>query len=126
MRYNCTIIDLSDRSVVASETGKWITSDLAIKTLEKALDSLSWSSKIVTLWLKYLIKPWGLVRIIIKCIDALSYTSEIISNNYINFYQLTLMKDTCYLICPLNLTLKIPLRYVSTNTYRGGKIKTKY
>ena len=39
MRYNCTIIDLFDRSVVASETGKWITSDLAIKTLEKALSS---------------------------------------------------------------------------------------
>lgn len=39
MRYNCTIIDLYDRSVVASETGKWITSDLAIKTLEKALHS---------------------------------------------------------------------------------------
>lgn len=39
MRYNCTIIDLYDRSVVASETGKWITSDLAIKTLEKALSS---------------------------------------------------------------------------------------
>ncbi len=28
-----------DRSVVASETGKWITSDLAILTLEKALHS---------------------------------------------------------------------------------------
>ena len=39
MRYNCTIIDLFDRSVVASETGKWITSDLAIKTLDKALSS---------------------------------------------------------------------------------------
>jgi len=39
MRYNCTIIDLYDRSVVASETGKWITSDLAILTLEKALHS---------------------------------------------------------------------------------------
>ena len=39
MRYNCTIIDLYDRSVVASETGKWITSDLAISTLEKALNS---------------------------------------------------------------------------------------
>ena len=39
MRYNCTIIDLYDRSVVASETGKWITSDLAIMTLEKALHS---------------------------------------------------------------------------------------
>lgn len=39
MRYNCTIIDLFDRSVVASETGKWITSDLAIKTLSKALNS---------------------------------------------------------------------------------------
>jgi len=39
MRYNCTIIDLYDRSVIASETGKWITSDLAIMTLEKALHS---------------------------------------------------------------------------------------
>ena len=39
MRYNCTIIDLYDRSVVASETGKWITSDLAIMALEKALHS---------------------------------------------------------------------------------------
>ena len=39
MRYNCTIIDLYDRSVVASETRKWITSDLAIMTLVKALRS---------------------------------------------------------------------------------------
>lgn len=39
MRYNCTIIDLFDRSVVASETGKWITSELVIKTLEKALNA---------------------------------------------------------------------------------------
>ena len=37
VRYNCTIIDLYDRSVVSSETGNWITSDLAIRTLEKAL-----------------------------------------------------------------------------------------
>jgi putative transposase len=39
LRYNCTIIDLYDRSVVASETGKWITSELAIQTLDKALKS---------------------------------------------------------------------------------------
>jgi putative transposase len=39
LRYNCTMIDLYDRSVIASETGKWITSDLAIRTLEKALHS---------------------------------------------------------------------------------------
>lgn len=39
MRYNCSIIDLYDRSIVASETGKWITTDLAIRTLEKALNS---------------------------------------------------------------------------------------
>ena len=32
LRYNCTTIDLYDRSVVASENGKWITSDLAIRT----------------------------------------------------------------------------------------------
>ena len=31
VRYNCTIIDLFDRSVVASVNGKWITSELAIE-----------------------------------------------------------------------------------------------
>lgn len=35
--YNCTIIDLYDRSVVASENGKYITVDLAIQTLDKAI-----------------------------------------------------------------------------------------
>ena len=39
VRYNCTIIDLHDRSVVASITDRNITSDLAIRTLQKALDS---------------------------------------------------------------------------------------
>ena len=38
-RYNCTIIDLHDRSVVASITDKKITSDLAIRTLQKAIQS---------------------------------------------------------------------------------------
>ena len=38
-RYNCTIIDLYDRSVVASITDKDITSDLAIRTLRKAIGS---------------------------------------------------------------------------------------
>lgn len=38
-RYNCTIPDLHDRSVVASITDRSITSDLAIRTLQKALDS---------------------------------------------------------------------------------------
>jgi len=37
VRYNCTIIDLYDRSVVASENGKYITAKLAIKTLERAI-----------------------------------------------------------------------------------------
>lgn len=41
VRYNYTIIDLYDRSVVASITEKRITSDLAIRTLQKALDSQS-------------------------------------------------------------------------------------
>ena len=41
VRYNCTIIDLYDRSVVASITDRHITSDLAIRTLQKALDSQS-------------------------------------------------------------------------------------
>ena len=39
MRYNCTIIDLYDRSVIASITDRSITSDLAIRKLQKALDS---------------------------------------------------------------------------------------
>ncbi len=39
VRYNCTIIDLHDRSVIASITDTHITSDLAIRTLQKALDS---------------------------------------------------------------------------------------
>ena len=37
--YNCTIIDLHDRSVVASITDKNITADLAKRTLEKAINS---------------------------------------------------------------------------------------
>ena len=39
VRYNCSIIDLYDRSVIASITDRNITSDLAIRTLQKALDS---------------------------------------------------------------------------------------
>ena len=39
-RYNCTIIDLYDRSVVASITDRNITSDLAIRTLEKDFNTL--------------------------------------------------------------------------------------
>ena len=39
VRYNCSILDLYDRSVVASITDRHITSDLAIRTLKKALDS---------------------------------------------------------------------------------------
>ena len=39
VRYNCTIIDLYDRSVVVSVTDRHITSALAILTLQKALES---------------------------------------------------------------------------------------
>ena len=38
-RYNCTIIDLHDRSVVASITDKNMTADLAKRTLTKAIQS---------------------------------------------------------------------------------------
>ena len=38
-RYNCTIIDLHDRSVVASLTDKRITSDLAIRTIKLAFEN---------------------------------------------------------------------------------------
>lgn len=39
VRYNCTIIDLYDRSVVASITQREQSSELAIKTLQKALET---------------------------------------------------------------------------------------
>lgn len=38
-RYNCTMIDLHDRSVIASITDRNITADLAKRTLEKAIHS---------------------------------------------------------------------------------------
>ena len=38
-RYNCTIIDLHDRSVVASITDRRMTSNLAIRTIKKAFES---------------------------------------------------------------------------------------
>ena len=38
-RYNCTIIDLHDHSVVASITDQNITANLAKRTLEKAIES---------------------------------------------------------------------------------------
>lgn len=38
-RYNCSIIDLHDRSVVSSITDKNITADLAKRTLQKTIDS---------------------------------------------------------------------------------------
>lgn len=39
VRYNSTILELYDRSVIASITNRRMTSDLAIRTLEKALIS---------------------------------------------------------------------------------------
>ena len=38
-RYNCTVLDLYDRSIVASITDRNITSDLAKRTVTKALES---------------------------------------------------------------------------------------
>ena len=38
-RYNCSIIDLHERSVIASITDRKITADLAKRTLQKAIDS---------------------------------------------------------------------------------------
>lgn len=37
-RYNCSIIDLYDRAVIASVNGDFINSWLAIDTLKKALE----------------------------------------------------------------------------------------
>ena len=38
-RYNCTIIDLHERIVIASITDKHMTADLAKRTLQKAINS---------------------------------------------------------------------------------------
>ena len=38
LRYNCSIIDLFDRSAVASLNSNYINTDLAIETLKKALE----------------------------------------------------------------------------------------
>ena len=42
MRYNCTIIDLHDRSVIASVSGRNITAELAVQTLSKAICQNPW------------------------------------------------------------------------------------
>src|SRR5699024_12271999 len=39
VRYNCSTLDLYDRSIIASITDRQITSELDIRTLQKALDS---------------------------------------------------------------------------------------
>ena len=38
-RYNCTIVDLHDRSVIASITDRHMTADLAVRTIRKAIES---------------------------------------------------------------------------------------
>ena len=45
MRYNCTIIDLYDRSVIASVSGRNITAELAVQTLSKAITQHPWVLK---------------------------------------------------------------------------------
>ena len=52
-RYNCTVIDLYDRSVVASITDRSITSDLAIRTVRKAMDSQTGTLKGIILHSDY-------------------------------------------------------------------------
>lgn len=46
-RYNCTIIDLYDRSVVATLNSKFIDAELAINTLSKALKSNKTRNRII-------------------------------------------------------------------------------
>ena len=45
MRYNCTILDLYDRSVIASVHGRNITAELGKKTLEAAISQHPWVLK---------------------------------------------------------------------------------
>ena len=49
MRYNCTIIDLYDRSVAASLNSGYINMELAVDTFERAINNVS-------IYLKYLSK----------------------------------------------------------------------
>ena len=49
-RYDCTIIDLHDRSVIASITDKHITADLAKKALQKARPARFIISAVTTRW----------------------------------------------------------------------------
>ena len=46
-RYNCSIIDLYDRSIVASLNSKWIDSNLAIETLKIALSTNQISENLI-------------------------------------------------------------------------------
>lgn len=45
MRYNCAIIDLHDRSVIASVSGGNITAELAVQMLSKAISQHPWVPK---------------------------------------------------------------------------------
>lgn len=45
IRYNCTIIDLYDRSVVSSVNERWMTTDLAISAVKKAIQATSCNPK---------------------------------------------------------------------------------
>ena len=45
VRYQCSVIDLHDRSVVSSITDRNITTDLAIRTVKKALENQTSVSK---------------------------------------------------------------------------------
>lgn len=49
MRFNCTILDLYDRSVIASENEKCITNKLTVRTLEKTIQSSGCNPKNLTL-----------------------------------------------------------------------------
>ncbi len=49
VRYNCSVVDLHDRSVVSSITDRNITTDLAIRTVKKALEAQTSVSKNLSL-----------------------------------------------------------------------------
>lgn len=73
-RYNCSIIDLHDRSIVASLNGKEITAELAINTLKKAINSQSKLSE----------------ELILHSDQGSQYTSK----DFINFCELVNIKQS--------------------------------
>lgn len=89
-RYNCSIIDIHDCSIIASLNGKEMTSQLAINTLQKALTSQVNLKK----------------TLILHSDQGSQYTSE----GFTDFCQLHKIKQDAFMITHLWNVITIPLK----------------